>query len=138
MTSVGGGTPAEKNCWHILSGEYPPQPGGVSDYTAGLAEGLAKDGAEVHVWVPPASGTAPAVEGVVVHHEAGRWSPADLERLGLALDAFPAPRRLLVQYTPNAWGYRGMNLGFCRWLVGRHAKGDDVRPMFTSSGITLL
>ena len=56
MTSVGGGTPAGKDCWHILSGEYPPQPGGVSDYTAGLAEGLAKAGAEVHVWVPPASG----------------------------------------------------------------------------------
>ena len=65
-----------------------------------------------------------------MHHEAGRRSPADLERLGLALDAFPPPARLLVQYTPNAWGYRGMNLGFCRWLVGRHAKGDDVRPMF--------
>ena len=42
----------------------------------------------------------------------------------------PAPRRLLVQYTPNAWGYKGLNFGFCRWLVRRRRRGDDVRVMF--------
>jgi len=38
--------------WAILTGEYPPQPGGVSDYTRLVAEGLAVGGDEVHVWAP--------------------------------------------------------------------------------------
>jgi hypothetical protein len=25
--------------WHIITGEYPPQPGGVSDYTRLVARG---------------------------------------------------------------------------------------------------
>lgn len=117
-------------CWHILTGEYPPQPGGVGDYSALLAAGLAATGAEVHVWTGP--GDAPAaVERVTVHRDGGRWSPAELTRRGAVLDTFPPPRRLVVQYTPNAWGYKGLNLGFCRWLLGRsRAHGDVVRVMF--------
>src|SRR5262249_6698218 len=38
--------------------------------------------------------------------------------------------RLLVQYTPNAWGYKSTNLGFCRWLAARGRGGDHVRLMF--------
>ena len=115
--------------WHVLTGEYPPQPGGVSDYTAMVAAGLAAAGAEVHVWAPPADGDTPPAPGVAVHRDAGRWSPADLAALDARLDAFAAPRRLLVQYTPNAWGYRGANLGFCRWLARRHRAGDRVLTM---------
>ena len=47
------------------------------------------------------------------------------------LDGFPTPRNLLVQYTPNAWGYKGLNLGFCRWLLARRrARGDEIRVIF--------
>jgi glycosyltransferase involved in cell wall biosynthesis len=116
-------------CWHILTGEYPSRPGGVSDYSALLASALAAAGAEVHVWTTPA-GSTPAAAGVTVHRDCGRWSPTDLKRLGRALDAFPAPRRLVVQYAPNVWGYKGLNVGFCRWLVGRRRHGDLVRVMF--------
>jgi hypothetical protein len=35
-----------------------------------------------------------------------------------------------VQYTPNAWGYKSTNLGFCRWLAARGRAGDRVRVMF--------
>jgi glycosyltransferase involved in cell wall biosynthesis len=35
-----------------------------------------------------------------------------------------------VQYTPNAWGRKGTNLGFCRWLAARGRGGDHVRVMF--------
>lgn len=112
--------------WHILTGEYPPQPGGVSDYTGLVAAGLAAAGAEVHVWAPPAVGDTPEPPGVRVHREAGAWGPADLRRLDTALDAAPGPRRLLVQYAPNAWGRKGLNLGFGRWLRRRRAAGDAV------------
>ena len=36
--------------WHFLTGEYPPDRGGVADYTALVAAGLAKHGCAVHVW----------------------------------------------------------------------------------------
>jgi glycosyltransferase involved in cell wall biosynthesis len=114
---------------HILTGEYPPQPGGVSDYTALVAAGLAAAGVPVQVWAPPAAGPTPAVPGVTVHRVAGRWSPADLRRLDQALQAFAPPRRLLVQYVPNAWGYRGLNLGFSRWLLRRSRQGDRIEAM---------
>ncbi len=116
--------------WHILTGEYPPRHGGVSDYTAQVALGLAETGAEVHVWAPTVEGVTDPNDRFVVHRTAGRWSPADLDRLDRELDAFAAPRRLVVQYTPNAWGYKGLNLHFCRWLLERRKRGDDVRPMF--------
>lgn len=118
---------AEPAAWHILTGEYPPQPGGVSDYCRVVAAALAARGVPVHVWCPPAAAPTPEDRGVAIHRVAGRWSPADLARLGAALDRFPAPRRLLVQYVPKAWGYRGANLGFCRWLVRRRRRGDLVR-----------
>jgi glycosyltransferase involved in cell wall biosynthesis len=117
------------SAWHILTGEYPPRTGGIGDYTAQVAAGLAATGVEVHVWTT-AGGSAPASEGVIVHRDVVSWSRTSLKRLGAALDAFPAPRRLLVQYTPNAWGYRGLNLGFGRWLLGRRRRGDIVRVIF--------
>ena len=46
--------------WHIITGEYPPAPGGVSDYTEAVAAGLAAAGDEVHVWCPAASGLLPS------------------------------------------------------------------------------
>ncbi len=116
--------------WQIFTGEYPPEPGGVADYTAQIAAGLAATGREVHVWTSQGGGESTAVPGVIVHRLDG-WSPADLTGLGEALDTFPTPRRLLVQYTPNAWGYKGLNLGFCRWLVARRKEyGDEVQLMF--------
>ncbi|MDR3638945.1 MAG: glycosyltransferase family 4 protein [Isosphaeraceae bacterium] len=114
--------------WHLLTGEYPPQPGGVSDYTAQLAAALAAGGAEVHVWTTGED--VIAGPGVAVHRSAGRWSTLDLARLSTALDAFPSPRRLLAQHVPPLWGYRGLNLGFGRWLLQRRVQGDDVRVMF--------
>ncbi len=39
--------------WQIVTGEYPPQPGGVSDYTRLVARGLAGAGDRVEVWAPP-------------------------------------------------------------------------------------
>lgn len=116
--------------YHLVTGEYPPQPGGVADYTSLLASGLAAAGVDIHVWASAGPEDGTTVDGITVHRDGGRWSPPDLRRLDAALDAFDAPRKILVQYAPNAWGYKGMNLGFCRWLAGRKARGDEVRVMF--------
>ena len=108
--------------WHILTGEYPPQSGGVSDYTRQLARRLVEAGDRVEVWAPPCqdrteSGTVDP--GVTVHRLPDRFGPRSLWSLTRALNRMPAPRRVLVQYVPHAFGYRGANVLFCLWLRAR-------------------
>jgi glycosyltransferase involved in cell wall biosynthesis len=137
-TGTGGGR------WHVVTCEYPPRTGGVSDYTRVVAEGLAAAGEEVCVWCPPASeapgggargggagGAAGAGGGrLAVREECGEFKPADLRRVGRLLDAEPGPRRLLVQYVPHGYGRRAVNVGFCFWLWRRaRLKGDRVEVM---------
>jgi glycosyltransferase involved in cell wall biosynthesis len=112
---------------HIVTSEYPPQVGGVSDYTRQIAEALARD-VDVHVWCPPVDASRDA-SAVHIHPEMGRFQPSDLERVSNALDTFPSPRRLLVQWVPHGYGYRAMNVGFCLWLARRAAQGDIIELM---------
>jgi len=117
---------------HIITPEYPPQSGGVSDYTAQVAQGLAQEGEEVHVWCPGTKESAEgASEGTVhVHRALGQVTPEDLRNIGEQLDRFPAPRRILVQYVPHGYGRRSMNVPFCTWLWQRATKhGDSVEIM---------
>jgi glycosyltransferase involved in cell wall biosynthesis len=117
--------------WHIITGEYPPQAGGVSDYTKLVAEGLAAAGDEVHVWCPSLTNSAITKDetldpgGVKVHRELGRITPGDLRKAGQLIDQHQAPRRLLVQWVPHAYGYRSMNLPFCLWLWKRARLQND-------------
>ncbi len=113
--------------WDILTGEYPPQAGGVSDYTRVVAVGLATAGDDVHVWAPACSGTAPRSEGVVVHRLADRFGARS--RAELTITAGTAGTHLwLVQYVPHAFGWKAMNLPFCLWLWSR--RRDPVWVMF--------
>lgn len=111
--------------WHLLTGELSR--GGIGDYTRLLADALADAGRDVHVWSPDAAGVS--LRRAAVHPVRG-FGRAALAALGRELDGFPAPRRLLVQYAPQAWGMRGMNVGLARWLLARYRAGDDVRVMF--------
>lgn len=115
---------------HIITSEYPPQPGGVSDYTRIVAEGLAAAGDEVHVWCPKFEGRdlAPPSK-VFVHSEMGTFAPGDLRRTSRRLNQFSAPRRVLVQWVPHGYGFRSMNLMFCLWLWLRSLRGDRVELM---------
>lgn len=115
---------------HMITPEYPPQIGGLSDYTFLVASDLVQQGGEVHVWCPASEGIPAAAPGLCVHRVLGLVSPADLRRVGRELDRFPAPRRILVQWVPHGYGYRSMNLGFCCWLWSRSVRrGDRVEVM---------
>jgi glycosyltransferase involved in cell wall biosynthesis len=116
------------NCLHILSSEYPPDVGGVADYTKQIADALARAGEEIHVWTSAAQETSEA-SAVHVHPDPGRFRPSDLRRLGGRLDQFPSPRRILVQWVPHGYGYRSMNLWFCLWLAARGRAGDRIELM---------
>jgi glycosyltransferase involved in cell wall biosynthesis len=105
--------------WHIITGEYPPQPGGVSDYTRQLARGLAQAGEEVCVWAPQAERETPPDPAVTVERLPGRFGPRALARLDAALGRWPGRSRVLVQYVPHMYGWKAMNLAFCSWLLLR-------------------
>lgn len=111
--------------WHIISGEYPPQPGGVSDYTRNVARGLAQAGDRVQVWAPAYPGPEPADSGVEIRRVPGDFGPGAL--LSLWRD-FPKSARILVQYVPHAFGWKAMNVPFCCWLWSR--RRDSVWVMF--------
>jgi hypothetical protein len=88
--------------WHIVTGQYPPHVGGVSDYAQLIAEGLADAGDDVHVWCPSQSAVT-AGNSANVHPELGRIQPRDLRAVGRLLDGFSPPRRLLVQWVPHGF-----------------------------------
>ena len=122
--------------WHIITGEYPPAPGGVSDYCHHVAAGLAAAGDEVHVWCPAVEGASPSeVPGVHVHAIVGSWTRADRDRVDAALDQIPGKKHLLVQWVPHAFGQRSMNVGFCRWIRRRAKSGDVLDVMVHEPGL---
>ena len=104
--------------WHIVTGEYPPQPGGVSDYTRVLAKGLVAAGDTVDVWAPESDGVEAADNGIILHRLPSRFGPGALRRLDRGL-ASNGVANLLIQYVPQAFGWKGMNLLFCAWLYAR-------------------
>ncbi len=101
----------------MVTGEYPPQPGGVSDYSRILARSLAASGDTVHVYAPetPHAGLVQD-PGVRVHRLPGHFGPRALRQLTREVAALPRNARLLVQYVPHAFGCRAMNVPFCLWL----------------------
>lgn len=117
--------------FHLLTGEYPPDCGGVGHYTARLAAALHERGCRVHVWCPALTQTASdGIDGNGVRRHAlpdvfGPRSRALLER-----ELAAQPGVVLLQYVPNALGARGANVGFCLWLLRMRRRGADVRVMF--------
>ena len=117
--------------WHVITGEYPPQSGGVSDYTRQLARGLADAGDAVEIWAPPCDDEkhAPADEaGIRVHRLPDRFGFRSLITMTRALHRAPAPRRILLQYVPQSFGWKGANLPFCFWLRSR--RRESIWVMF--------
>lgn len=114
--------------WHIITPEYPPQSGGVADYTKQVAEGLRNSGDSVDVWcrgqVAPSGAEPPWV-----HRELGDVNFRDLLRMDRNIRRQEEPRRLLVQWVPHGFGWRSMNLLFCFWLLKRSWAGDEVDLM---------
>jgi glycosyltransferase involved in cell wall biosynthesis len=107
--------------WHLITGEYPPQPGGVSDYSRIIADGLTRVGDTVKVWAPAWRQPADADGTVEVLRARGHFGPAALLRMSRSIDE-ASGARILVQYAPHAFGCKGMNLPFCVWLFQRRRR----------------
>jgi len=112
--------------WIILTGEYPPRLGGVSGYCQLVARGLAEEGDSVHVCAPSLSQSQSGITAWSLPDHYGLrsllWLDQHLRRL--------CPDRLLVQYTPHAFGYKAMNVPFAAWLALRARRIAPVWVMF--------
>jgi hypothetical protein len=121
--------------WTILTCEYPPDCGGVGDYTAQVGAALAAAGDDVAVFCPPREASGASASGSSVTSSGPRVITLP-DHYGsksrAALDDWLRGRSstVLVQYVPSAFGMRGANLPFCRWLAERSRAGADVRVMF--------
>ena len=113
--------------WHLLTGEFPPDCGGVGEYVLDLARALADAGDTVHVWTT-AGGEERRDARITVHRLPDAFGPESRRTLESAWRATPGT--ILLQYVPNALGARGANLPFCWWLRRIHRAGADVRVMF--------
>ncbi len=102
--------------WHLLTGEFPPAPGGVADYSRLVAAELARRGEMVHVWTPGKAAASDDHEDFQVHRLPDRFGTRSLRTLTEAIGREGGEPRLLVQYVPHAFGMRALNMLFCLWL----------------------
>lgn len=114
--------------WAIVTGEYPPQPGGVSDYTRLVASKLAGAGDDVHVWAPSCGLPDACDKGVTLHRLEHGFGVRGLRRLGREIGGLTLPRRILVQYVPHGFGFKAMNLLCPMWL--NTLRKEHVQLMF--------
>jgi glycosyltransferase involved in cell wall biosynthesis len=106
--------------WHVITGEYPPQPGGVSDYTQQVAHGLLATGDQVEVWAPPCE-QIDTDEKIRVHRLPDHFGGRSIAAMQRGLRPLP-DTRVLVQFVPHAYGWKAMNLPLCVWLAARYRR----------------
>ena len=114
--------------WHVITPEYPPQLGGVSDYTFQIVQALVEAGDQVHVWTPGIKSCAPAQQAVDIHPLPTGFGWRWLRELDSSLRSYSAPRHLLIQYVPHGYGWKSMNLAFCFWIFLQ--RNHNVTVMF--------
>ena len=124
---------APRQRWCVVTCEYPPIDGGVSDHTYGLVSTLAAQGDVVDVWCPPMPATddaepacAPEIAGVTVHVLPSHFGLRAVSLLRRELRALPADTRVVVQWVPTAFGWRMMNLRFALMLLGLPGRRLDL------------
>jgi glycosyltransferase involved in cell wall biosynthesis len=102
----------------FLTPEYPPDSGGIGDYVALLAGRLAEQGDRVvvHTRSPPGRAPTPGVEIELLPDDFGAETRRSLDRSWRSL---PSDAVVFVQYVPQGFGMKGMNLPFARFLGGR-------------------
>jgi len=107
--------------WQVITGEYPPQRGGVSDYTHGVAHGLLAAGDQVEVWAPPCREEIDADETIRVHRLPDHFGLRSIAAMQRRFRLSPETR-VLLQFVPHAFGWKAMNLPLCIWLAAHYRK----------------
>ncbi len=111
--------------WCIITCDYTPTGGGLGSHTFILARALAESGDTVEVWAPPDATSTP-VAGVGLHVLPSRFGVGALRILRDTLRALSPDTRVLVQYVPSRFGWRGRNILFALLLFAQRHRGIDV------------
>jgi hypothetical protein len=116
---------------HIVTGEFPPSPGGVSEYTQLIARALSAQGQRVVVWSTGDENRPEQIDGIIVQRSAGNFDRAGCNNVDRLMLDYSGPKIVLVQYTPHAYGFRAMNIKFANWIRSRKERhGDAIWTMF--------
>lgn len=102
--------------WVILTPEFVPAPGGVADYSLVLARALALAGDSVSVWFPGPTKQDQCMDNLKLKSLEAGFGFRGLGSLRRDLEDLPRRARVLLQYVPHAFGYKGMNLPIIRTL----------------------
>ncbi|MGO9604275.1 MAG: hypothetical protein ACLQAT_12925 [Candidatus Binataceae bacterium] len=103
--------------WAIMIGQYG-HVGGVSDYTTLVADELTQSGDRVSVYASFPSDNQLQERRFGVVKLDGSFTPDALSALDRMLE-LQRPDRVLVQYVPQTFGRRAINVRFCLWLYAR-------------------
>jgi glycosyltransferase involved in cell wall biosynthesis len=110
---------------HIITPEFPPRLGGVADYTAHLARGLAASGQAVRVWCLGQSEADRHLVDYGIEALGDGYPLLGLLRFERRLNQFSGPRRIFLQWVPHGYGWRSMNVPFCLWIGWRALRHKD-------------
>jgi glycosyltransferase involved in cell wall biosynthesis len=105
----------------ILTPEYPPGSGGIGDFVALLAARLAAGGDRVLVHTARPREPV-AIAGVEVRVLPDEFGPRSRQQLARDWSALPSDAAIFVQYVPQGFGWKGMNLPFARFLATRRER----------------
>jgi glycosyltransferase involved in cell wall biosynthesis len=103
--------------WFIVTGEYPPDLGGVADYTRTLAHALVTAGDKVHVITRGHTDAEELDDDVRVTRLSGGFGPRWLAAAGRIVRGSSSGARMLLQYVPHAFGFKSMNVALCAWAA---------------------
>jgi glycosyltransferase involved in cell wall biosynthesis len=104
--------------WFFVTPEYPPEGAGVADYARQVAAALGARGENVEVWSPGGLTGFSADRGVTPHRLPDRFGFASIRALGRALSERP-DATIVLQYVPQPFGLKGLNLPFFAWLCAQ-------------------
>jgi glycosyltransferase involved in cell wall biosynthesis len=104
--------------WFFVTPEYPPEGAGVADYARQIAAALGAQGEKVEVFSPGGKEGFSADPGVTTHALPDRFGHASRRALGRALRERPNAI-IVLQYVPQPFGLKGLNLPFFGWLCAR-------------------
>lgn len=115
---------SERVNWIILTPSFPPDQGGIADYTWVLARELARQGDSVNIWTGPLAGVdgGPSTPGISTFHLPAHFTPGSCRMLKREIERVSEPKRILVQYNPQPLGprkasrFKGLPLWFAWWL----------------------
>jgi glycosyltransferase involved in cell wall biosynthesis len=113
----------------IISCEYPPSVGGVSDYTFRVAAKLEERGCATRVWAPGDERESDIFSKGKVMRSFDGFSLRTIlvhDRLIGTANG----RRLFLQWEPVGFGLQSLNLPFCLWIATRAWRGTRLVIMF--------